>query len=440
METEVKPPDQHSSATEERSATRKQSIAPSKPPVHASTAPPPQGGAATAEHADNATAAPQRDLAQRPPTLQWLQGPCFDRYAAKRIAARCWRVMIANHLAIGLVAVIVFSCFVPEPGIWLDGGAGSKVPPNLIFDLCIVTVFFLNGLNLKLGEVWDGLKNWKASLYGIVSVLVITPLLGFAVVLIPLRPVGLVMGVGLFTLTPNNFTTSIIFTRTAKGNVALGIMISTVCSLLVSFTLPISVPLLFRLEQAEDPGSTRLQHDVAVKIDPLNIFLALLYLRLVPMVVGKAVSYIPRVKPFFQSKAFRPTPSVVVLVLVWLNVSRTADKLDRLTADVLIAAACLGVGLHVVYLLLNAAVCLLFRFPGYVARTLVLSCSGKALIVGITVLEVLPPSAGSKGMLIIGMILGQLGQIVIDSVLSNVLLERHKKREALPMPAQVPVA
>lgn len=62
---------------------------------------------------------------------------------------------------------------------WLTGKAASDTPLGTI---CIVIIFFISGLKLKTDEIKQTLSAWREAGFGFASILLLTPLIAFAVV------------------------------------------------------------------------------------------------------------------------------------------------------------------------------------------------------------------------------------------------------------------
>lgn len=85
-----------------------------------------------------------------------------------------WRkakaVVLKNFLPISLIFFLIFGILVPEPGVFF-----SELPTQYV---CVVGIFFHSGLKLKTGELKEAFKSVKALIWGIVCILLITPIIG----------------------------------------------------------------------------------------------------------------------------------------------------------------------------------------------------------------------------------------------------------------------
>ncbi|CEM04029.1 unnamed protein product [Vitrella brassicaformis CCMP3155] len=339
-----------------------------------------------------------------------------------------------NHfLPVGLVVFVVFGALVPLPGEWL-AGVDSPVPSGLVSRICVCIIFVLSGLKLQFAEVKEGLKCWQGALYGVFSIIVITPLAGFALVFVPLVPMELSLGLALFALMPMTLTSGVILTKQAEGNQPLALLFTVVTNFLAIFTLPVSVPLLVDVSQ----GGAEEGESITVRIDGVQMLLNLTYSILVPLVVGKLLSLWKPILAFANrhKKLMKHSSAFFLIVIVWMSVSKAVDQIADLHVEMVIATAALGVGLHLVYLAINASASLLLRLPTPISKAVVVCASQKTLPVCVTVIEFLPAALGARGVMVIGAILGHFTQILIDAFLASWWAQRSRKQKAAVPNAQ----
>ena len=84
----------------------------------------------------------------------------------------------------------------------------------------------------------DALGAHVALAYGIVTILVVTPMLGFAIVQIPFEPVQFRYGLALFACVPTTLTSGVTLVTSAAGNGALALMLTVTTNVLGVFTVP----------------------------------------------------------------------------------------------------------------------------------------------------------------------------------------------------------
>lgn len=94
---------------------------------------------------------------------------------------RAKAAVFKNFLPICLVCFVALGITVPQPGVFF-----SELPTQYV---CVVGIFFHSGLKLKTAEVRDALKSFKALLWGIICILLITPIIGGELTgLLPYQP------------------------------------------------------------------------------------------------------------------------------------------------------------------------------------------------------------------------------------------------------------
>ena len=79
-------------------------------------------------------------------------------------------VVFKNFLSISLVFFVALGILAPEPGVFF-----SELPTHYV---CVVGLFLHSGLKLKTGEVKDAFKAFKAMIWGVICILLITPIIG----------------------------------------------------------------------------------------------------------------------------------------------------------------------------------------------------------------------------------------------------------------------
>lgn len=75
------------------------------------------------------------------------------------------------------------------------------------FHLC--TIFLISGLTLKTQDAIDALKAPAGLIYGLVSILGLTPLLGFAMLQIPFENDSFATGLAIFCSVPTTLSSGI---------------------------------------------------------------------------------------------------------------------------------------------------------------------------------------------------------------------------------------
>lgn len=93
----------------------------------------------------------------------------------------------------------------PSPGI--------KAADAGLQTLTTTGIFIISGLNLKRGEATQALTAWGSILYGLATILLITPLAGFVALRLPLHPPELAFGLTVFCCMPTTLSSAVSLTQ-----------------------------------------------------------------------------------------------------------------------------------------------------------------------------------------------------------------------------------
>ena len=86
---------------------------------------------------------------------------------------------VSKHfLPIGTICIIPLGILSPTPAVYLDG----KLP---VVQICIVTLFFVIGTKFRLTEIQSALRCYKETALGIIVVLLLTPVVGTKLLMLP---------------------------------------------------------------------------------------------------------------------------------------------------------------------------------------------------------------------------------------------------------------
>ena len=190
---------------------------------------------------------------------------------------RIRKILLKYHLPLGLFAGVLFGYLVPTPGEFLSDLDSGFYGMGMA-SLCIFLIFLISGLKLKTDDVKKALTSYRALVYGILAILVITPCVAFGLVRLDgeLSVREFAFGIAVFALMPTTLSSGVILTRDANGNVPISLMLTVVTNLLAVLILPFTVSLVFSSVQG-----------LNVSIDPVPMIVKLLLSILVPLCIGK---------------------------------------------------------------------------------------------------------------------------------------------------------
>ncbi len=153
-----------------------------------------------------------------------------------------------------------------------------------ILNLCLAFIMFGVALDLKLENFKLLFKEPKAAVVGIISQMVLLPLVTIGLIFLFQPPTSVASGMLLVSVCPggnvSNFAVHI-----ARGNVALSVFLTTTSTLAAAFT----TPLLFTLLTMLIPGGKAFQQAVAVPL--IDMVYTIVQLIIVPLIIGMFVAY-----------------------------------------------------------------------------------------------------------------------------------------------------
>ncbi|XP_032240882.2 probable sodium/metabolite cotransporter BASS4, chloroplastic [Nematostella vectensis] len=363
---------------------------------------------------------------------------------------RIRQLALKNFLPLGLVFLVGFGILVPAPGVFL-----SEFPTHYI---CIVGIFLHSGLKLRTGEIRDTIRAYKALIYQILVIMLLTPIIGVKLTeLLPfgreallssrssstndginrtskmgmnesgrtsqknavLGPAEFKTGIELYLIVPCTISAGVVLVSQAGGNATLALVTTIVCNLMAVFTLPVTMKWLMSFE--------------GVKLDAINLLVKLLLTVLLPLVVGKGLRYIPKVKSFVKrfTNCLKLLSVALLIMIPWMKVSNSSDQgaFNSLYIPSVFAILTWGVGLHVVFMGFNLVVSLVLKFDPPTCKCIVILASQKSLVVMVTVLSLLPFSSAAQGLMALPAIIIHLGVLVLDAFVVTWWHNRDERRK-----------
>ncbi|KAG5190133.1 cysteine proteinase cathepsin F [Tribonema minus] len=304
----------------------------------------------------------------------------------------------------------------PDAGEY--GGAASTA--------CVIGIFIISGLTLKTDDIRMAIsKQGRAgTIYGIIAILGITPILGFLTIRLPLAQPEFAYGLTVFCAVPTTLASGVSMVTQAGGNGALALLLTVVTNLTAVVTTPFWLSAMFKSKSQGTNGAT---------IDPVSLLQKLIVTVLVPLVFGKLLrDLVPGCKGFVtrQKVKLGVCNNIMLTLIVWLTISDAAeDLLSTPFADIAVVIAC-GIAVHVIYLSLNwpmGKFALKLPLPEFKAVTIM--ASQKTLPLSVTIISYLT-ALGSTGFMTLPCIVGHMSQLFIDAGLQSMWLAQAAKREA----------
>ncbi|GMH32732.1 hypothetical protein BSKO_00566 [Bryopsis sp. KO-2023] len=336
--------------------------------------------------------------------------------AEQNFLEKVWGFVKAQYLPLTLVAGLVFGLVFPGPGVALAETNASKY--------CTAAIFFISGMLLEKGEAAKAVSSWGSVLYGLVSILVLTPLLAPLILRIPLNPPELALGLAIFSLTPTTLSSGVALMQIVGGNAAMAILLTIASNFLGVFTVPFSLP--FVLGKATSGK---------VALSSAQLLAQLIKTVLVPAAIGYTFrASIGGLNDWvkFNKKRMSVISSILLAAVPWMQISQAVqNKIDVGPVAIALATAT-GMAIHLFYLAFNTTMVKTLRLGGEsqdlgIQRAVIMLSSQKTLLISVTVIAQLGGVlGGAVGLAMIPCVFSHLGQIVIDSMVVSNWLKSDK--------------
>lgn len=137
---------------------------------------------------------------------------------------------------IGMLFAAVFAWAYPSPG-----AQGGWLYPEILTKAGVALIFFLHGMSLSFEAMKNGAKNWRLHAFIQISVFLLFPSIGLALIFLTKGWLSDDLRLGLFYLCalPSTVSSSIALTAAARGNVPGAVFNATLSSLLGIFLTPL---------------------------------------------------------------------------------------------------------------------------------------------------------------------------------------------------------
>ena len=207
-----------------------------------------------------------------------------------------------KFMALIVLAVAALALFVPVTCTWIQTGWGNYL---------LMIVMFGMGLTLKLEDFKLVFTRPKDIIIGCLAQFTIMPLLAFGLGKVFGLDAALLAGVILVGTCPGG-TSSNVITYMSKGDVALSVGMTSVNTVLAPLLTPAITWLLLR---------------TTVTVDPMNMFLSIIKVVIIPIALGFIINKLFG-KVTEKLVTILPTVSVIAICLIVASVvSHNAEKI-----------------------------------------------------------------------------------------------------------------
>ncbi len=331
------------------------------------------------------------------------------------------RRLLADRFLLALLGAVALSSVLPVSGALVE-------PFNVVADITIALVFFLQGARLSRATVVAGFTHWRLHLVVFAATFVLFPLLGLAAA--PLVPAllspALYTGILFLCVLPSTIQSSIAFTSIAHGNVAAAVCSASASNIIGMFLTPLLVGLLF---SARGGGPT------------LEAVGSILLQLLLPFVIGQILQ--PKIGKWVieNRRVLGLVDRGSILLVVYLAFSHAVVQglWTKLSAADLAVMVGVDVALLALVLVTTTVAARLLGFSREDEITIVFCGSKKSLASGVPMANVIF-SGQDIGIILLPVMLFHQIQLMACAALAQRyadrrLAEMEKEEEAMPAQA-----
>ncbi len=306
-----------------------------------------------------------------------------------------------QFLPLGLLTVAFVGILRPEPGMFM-----VRLPTQYV---AVSIIFVCSGLMLRTDEMHAAFSAWRATAWGGLSILLLTPVIGATLAFQAPVEASFQLGLALFCCMPTTLTSGVALTSQARGNTALALLLTVLTNTVGIFTVPfVLAHLLDAIGQVE--------------LSSADLLLKLCLTILLPLSIGRYLRRFLADRVDRSRSRISTISNVALISIPWMKFSESSTRLAEVNAASLAILVVSGLVIHGFYLLLNYGATRSMRLATPERKAVVLLASQKTLPVAMTVLALIPDSAIApemKGLMAIPCITFHLGQIFVDAIIAT---------------------
>ena len=260
-------------------------------------------------------------------------------------------ILVRHWFFIGIAVVIAVAFAFPS--------SGRLLKTWRVLEIGIFIAFLITGLKLDTIALLSEMRNVKTPCVAMLSTFVLFPLATFFLARLFFSGTpDFVVGACIIAVAPVTVASGLVMTTQARGNVPLALLICVASNLLCIFTIPPSLELLLRFNHG-------------IKLPMLDMIWNLLYIVILPVVVGQILRIKLKASLHSSGQAFSIFSQVIILLIIFNAVSGSVQKIGQAGWS-LAGVAVFMIGMHSLYLLGNNAIAriLLLDHPSRAAFTI----------------------------------------------------------------------
>ncbi len=274
----------------------------------------------------------------------------------------------------------------------------------------ILLIFFYQGLGLEAAELQKKSQLLKVFCWGFVISQILGPALGyFSVLSLNWHGDNQVGFILICSMAPTLVSGAVLASR-GGGDAATALILAVGINLLGIVTIP------FNLQWSLG---------AVVRLDTAGLILKLIFLVLVPAVVGQLIRHRRPNWAQNQQKFIQNGPIIAMGIIVYLSCSSQADRLKELTLTYLGSLLIPSVVVHLILLVVGyVGARYLFRVQEPACRSLAIVCSQKTLPIAIAVWSI--AFAQVYPLAVLPALVFHPSQIICDGVLATIWEKRRE--------------
>ncbi len=269
-------------------------------------------------------------------------------------------------LPVGLILSFISAWFIPEPGTTLKELG--------LIPWMVITIFLINGYQTNLKEIPRDRSFFSALIFGGIISLIIGPLIGLGVAEIFALPAGLALGLIVKATVPPTLSTCIVMTQLTNGFPLWALVMTVTLNIVGVFTIPFMLGMTLG-------GSTE------ITISPLPLLQKLMFLVLLPFIIGLAVKKLSLINP--KPILLQYLPSSCVILTVWMALSESHEVLLNLSLPILLKITGAALAVHLTLMALSLLASLILKLEPAARLAMLFTISQKTLPVAVSVLTAL---------------------------------------------------
>jgi sodium/bile acid cotransporter 7 len=312
-----------------------------------------------------------------------------------------------NGFILGLMLAVVLAAIFPQPG-----SHNGFLHADILNNVGIGLIMFLQGLSLAMEQLKRGAKNWRLHIIIQSFTFVVFPLVGvvayFTVPLIWItEPVAIRQGLLYLCVLPSTISTSVVLTAVAHGNTAGALFNAALSNIIGVFVTPLMVQQMMLTAGQSTPMGT--------------LMLKIMLLTLLPFFVGMSLrQFVKRWVESHKAWVGRISNTVIVFIVYTAFCESFAEKIWQRDGISTTAKLLVCVGLLFTFMsLLIFSVCRLLRLNREDQITAYFCSVKKTLAMGVPLAMLIFGARSDVPLIILPLMFYHPIQIFINGVLAN---------------------